>query len=114
MPLLKISTNKPVEVSEQQDFLSNASKKVAQLLQKSEKYVMTLFEAERPMTFGGTTDAAAYLEIKSIGLTSPQVDLLSNEIAELVHNELNIDPARIYIEFSDAPANRWGWNKTTF
>ncbi|MGQ1890450.1 phenylpyruvate tautomerase MIF-related protein [Thermophagus sp. OGC60D27] len=114
MPLLKISTNKSVDVAAKQVFLKIASKNLAELLQKSEKYVMTRFDAEGPMTFNGTDEATAYLEIKSIGLTSQQINLLTKAMAELVHQELDIDPARIYIEFSDAPANHWGWNKTTF
>lgn len=114
MPLLKISTNKPFDASTQQAFLKDASPKVAETLQKSEKYVMTLFEPTVPMTFGGTDEPTAYLEIKSIGLTTQQVNLLTKEIADLAHAKLGINPERIYIEFADAPANRWGWNRTTF
>ncbi|WP_462318651.1 phenylpyruvate tautomerase MIF-related protein, partial [Marinilabilia sp.] len=71
---------------------------------------MTMFDQPTPMTFGGSDEDAAFLEIKSIGLTEEQAGVLANEIPELVEKELGIDPSRIYIEFSDAPRKFWGWN----
>ncbi len=114
MPLLKITTNKKVDSEAQIEFLSKASGKVAEVLQKPEKFVMTLFDPTVPMTFGGNSEATAYLEIKSIGLTDEQAAKLAKEIPDLVENELSIDAERIYIEFADAPRTFWGWNKGTF
>jgi phenylpyruvate tautomerase PptA (4-oxalocrotonate tautomerase family) len=114
MPLLKINTNKVTETEVQSLFLKAASQKVAKTLQKPEKYVMTLFEQQTPMTFGGTEENAAFLEIKSIGLTQEQTKTLAKEIPELVEKELGIDASRIYIEFANASRSFWGWNKDTF
>ncbi|PWD98222.1 phenylpyruvate tautomerase MIF-related protein [Marinilabilia rubra] len=114
MPLLKVSTNKAVEITSQTMFLKTASKKVAEILQKPEKFVMTIFDQPTPMTFGGSDEDAAFLEIKSIGLTEDQAGILAREIPGVVQKELGIDPSRIYIQFSDAPGKFWGWNKGTF
>lgn len=114
MPFLKISTNKAIDITAQTTFLKAASAKVAETLQKPEKFVMTQFEQPTPMTFSGTDEDAAFLEIKSIGLSNEQAELLAQEIPTLVENELGINASRIYIEFSDAPRSFWGWNKGTF
>lgn len=114
MPFLKISTNKAVDITAQTTFLKTASKQIAETLQKPEKFVMTLFDQPTPMTFGGSDEDAAFLEIKSIGLSNEQAGILAEEIPSLIEKELGINPLRIYIEFSDAPRSFWGWNKGTF
>ena len=114
MPLLKISTNKEVAPAAQKEFLKEASYRVSKVLQKPEKVVMTLFEPPMPMTFAGTEEDTAYLEVKSIGLTEDQAGCLAGDIPDLVEKHLAIAPDRIYIEFSDAPRKFWGWNKGTF
>jgi len=114
MPYLKINTNKATDIAAQTTFLKNASKKVSEILQKPEKFVMTQFDQPTPMTFGGTDEDLAYLEIKSIGLTNEQTAQLAKEIPSLIEKELGIDPSRIYIEFTNATGSFWGWNKGTF
>ncbi len=114
MPLLKINTNKEVAPATRTEFLKEASFRISKILQKPEKVVMTIFEPPVPMTFGGTEEAAAYLEIKSIGLTEEQASCMAGDIPELVKKHLSISPDRIYIEFSDAPRKFWGWNMGTF
>ncbi len=114
MPFLKISTNKAIDISAQTKFLKSASAQIAATLQKPEKFVMTQFDQPTPMTFGGTDEDTAFLEVKSIGLSNQQAGTLAKEIPVLVENELGIDASRVYIEFSDAPRSFWGWNKGTF
>jgi phenylpyruvate tautomerase len=114
MPFLKISTNKAVDIAAQTTFLKAASTQIAETLQKPEKFVMTLFDQPTPMTFGGTDEDTAFLEIKSIGLSNEQAGILAEEIPLLIEKELKINASRIYIEFSDAPRSFWGWNKGTF
>lgn len=114
MPFLKISTNKAVDITTQTKFLKSASAQIAATLQKPEKFVMTQFDQPTPMTFGGTDEDTAFLEIKSIGLTNEQAGKLAREIPVLVEQELGIDPELVYIEFSNAPRSFWGWNKGTF
>lgn len=114
MPFLKISTNKAIDISAQTKFLKSASAQIAATLQKPEKFVMTQFDQPTTMTFGGTDEDTAFLEVKSIGLSNQQAGTLAKEIPVLVENELGIDASRVYIEFSDAPRSFWGWNKGTF
>ncbi len=114
MPYLKLKTN--VSISEQQSpaLLCKLSKLLAEETSKPERYVMAELKQQNQMIFGGSADPLAYLECKSIGLSSDQVKSLSASISHLLSNELQLPPDRIYIEFSNAAANYWGWNGSTF
>ena len=114
MPLLKIHTNQTLDPNKQTELLSAASTEVANLLGKSEKYVMVILEAQQPLLFGGTTEPAAYLELKSLGLPQEQTATLSSGLCHLIQQQLDIPGERIYIEFSDAARHMWGWNGGTF
>ena len=114
MPYLRIQTNASVDPSHAQSLIEKASEKVAKGLGKPEQYVMIELNDNTPMLFAGTNQPLAYLELKSIGLPQDSTKSLSTSLCELIHSELGIDPARIYIEFADAERHMWGWNKATF
>ncbi len=114
MPYLKIQTNQEIEAAEQQALLQEASSLVATELGKSENYVMVNIEPAHSMLFAGNDAPTAYLELKSIGLAESQTKKLSAALCNLIHSKIHVPTERIYIEFSNAPRNMWGWNKTTF
>lgn len=116
MPLLKvqssISSPDPIVID---GLLKQLSGKLAEHLKKSEAYVMTAFEGNIPMTFGGTTEPTCYVEVKSVGtMTSLQTQAMSQEFCQHIEKGLGIPKNRIYIEFADARGAMWGWNGTTF
>lgn len=114
MPFLKLTTN--VTVSEQQSsqLLTDFSRLLASETGKSENYVMAELTGGRDMIFAGSSDPLAFIECKSIGLSSKQAKSLSASISQLLEAKLQISPQRIYIEFQNCPADYWGWNNTTF
>ena len=114
MPFLKIQTNQALPDSSATALAGKASSLVAEQLGKPESYVMTSVENNPAMTFAGTNAPLAFLELKSIGLPDSATADASRVLCELVSSETGIDPARIYIEFSDAPRKMWGWNSGTF
>jgi phenylpyruvate tautomerase PptA (4-oxalocrotonate tautomerase family) len=114
MPYLKIQTNQPLPPDSAMALAKKASTLVAKQLGKPEKYVMTSVESNPAMTFAGTDEPLAFLELKSIGLPDSITADTSRALCELVTAETAIDTARIYIEFSDAPRKMWGWDKGTF
>lgn len=114
MPFLKIQTNRELALDSAKDLASKASALVACQLGKPESYVMTSVENNPAMTFAGTDEPLAFLELKSIELPEAITADTSRALCELVSAETAIDAARIYIEFSDAPRRMWGWNKGTF
>ena len=114
MPYLKILTNQDLPLDDARHLAKKASALVASQLGKPESYVMTSVENNPAMTFAGTDEPLAYLELKSIGLPDSITADTSRALCELVSTETAIDSARIYIEFSDAARKMWGWNGGTF
>lgn len=114
MPFLKVSTN--VEINEQQtkQLLAELSQLVAQQTGKPERYVMVELQGGRAMLFAGSSDPLAYLECKSIGLSAVQVKALAASLNLALISALPLSADRIYIEFSNCPAEFWGWNGSTF
>lgn len=112
MPYLKIKTNN--SVNNKKELLGKASKLVADQLGKSEKYVMVALEPESEMSFGGSFDPVAFIQLKSIGLPAVKTKQISSAICDFVNKELDIPSERIYIEFTDVQRFFWGWNGGTF
>jgi phenylpyruvate tautomerase PptA (4-oxalocrotonate tautomerase family) len=114
MPLLKIQTNVNVAEGKRDALLKNASRAIAQLLGKPEQYMMVSLEAERPMMFAGTSEPAAFMDLRAIGLPVGKTGQLSALLCDLAKAELGAAKERVYINFTDVPANLWGWNGETF
>jgi len=112
MPILHIHTN--IGIDNQSDFLAQASTAVARALAKPESYVMILFSECKPMSFAGTQEPTAFLELKSLGLNGTQTTDLSKKLCLFLAHTLKIDASRIYIEFSAPERAMFGWNKSTF
>jgi phenylpyruvate tautomerase len=114
MPLLKIQTNQPVDTDKKHALAAEASKAVADMLGKPERYVMVSIEENPAMLFGGSGEPLAYLELKSIGLPESKTGDFSAALAALLDRHLGLPADRVYIEFADAPRTMWGWNGGTF
>lgn len=114
MPYLKLSTN--VEIAEEQSpvLLADLSQLLAKETGKPERYIMVELAGRKAMLFGGTAEPLAYLECKSIGLSASQAKALAASIPKLLAAKLPLTPDRVYIEFSNCPAEFWGWNGSTF
>lgn len=110
MPLLKIQTKKEVPA----DVLAELSSVTAETIGKPETYVMVC-AAKADMMMSGTSDDAAFVEVKSIGGLRRDVNLaLSGKICELFNEKLGIAPERVYLNFIEIPASEWGWNGSLF
>jgi phenylpyruvate tautomerase len=114
MPLLKIHTNTPLDAEEKHALAVSASRAVADMLGKPERYVMVSVEENPAMVFAGSDDPLAYLELKSIGLPGNKTGEFSAALAALLGEHLGLPADRIYIEFADASPSMWGWNGGTF
>jgi len=103
-----------MEPDQRLSFMKTASKEVARMLGKPERYVMISLDTDGSMFFAGKEAPLAYLELKSIGLPDDRTRTFSSDLCRLVSGELDIPGERIYIEFTDAPRPLWGWNGATF
>ena len=114
MPYLKLRTNKTINEEQSLKLLSEFSQLLAKETGKPERYVMVELDGDRNMIFSGNNDSLAYVECKSIGLSSTQAKSLSASISQILETQLQITADRVYIEFSNCPAEFWGWNGSTF
>lgn len=115
MPLIKVQTSIPTpETAQIESLLKALSASLAKHLGKPESYVMTAFVGGVPMTFGGSTDPACYIEIKSIGTMGAKTKAMSQDFCQQVEAALGVPQNRTYIEFADAQGSMWGWNGSTF
>lgn len=112
MPILSLHTN--VSIKDKETLLKDASAMVSSALGKPEGYVMIRLEDNQSMSFAGTTEPLAYVELKSLGLSSDQTHSLSVTICIFIEQQLGIDPARTYIEFASPERAMFGWNSGTF
>ena len=112
MPLFKVTTNATID--DKPGFAEKASLSIANILGKPESYVMVQVEDEACLMFAGHHEACALLELKSLGLPENQTADLSSRLCEFIHQQLNIETTRIYIEFSNPDRHMWGWDKRTF
>ena len=114
MPLINIQASVPA-VADASSLLQELSSKLAELLGKPEKYVMTSLQCGVPMTFSGNTEPTCYVEVKSIGaLDGSRTQEVSELVCSHIEQNLGIPADRTYIGFEDVPARLWGWNGSTF
>ena len=112
MPFVQIRTN--LEINNETDLLSKISARAAKEIGKPESYVMASLAPKMKMSFGGTEEPAAFIECKSIGLSTGQTEGISAGLCDLCEQELGISKDRVYIEFSSAEGKMWGWKGGTF
>lgn len=114
MPYLKLNTNLTIRNEDSPPLLTQLSQLIAKETGKPERYVMIEINSGKTLLFAGTNEPLAFLECKSIGLSNAQSKSLASSLGRLLENTLQIPPGRIYIEFSNCPAEYWGWNNSTF
>lgn len=114
MPYLKIQMNRQLDAEKSAALLASASQTIAAELGKPERYVMVELVSNPAMLFAGSDEPAAFVELKSIGLPANKTKALSQVLCSLLQDGAGIAPARVYIEFTDAPGGFWGWNNSTF
>jgi phenylpyruvate tautomerase len=116
MPLCQVLTNVSApSPAAGKALLGELSRLLAARFGKPERWVMTALEPDVAMTFGGTDAPTAFVAVKNIGVvTAAETAALSEAICGLLEKALGVSPERIYVEFTDAVAHRWGWNGGTF
>jgi len=112
MPCLLIHTN--IKVTDKAAFLCRCSAAVANAVGKPESYVMVELSDNKTMLFAGSDAPLAFLELKSLGLSTAQTPDLSAALCSMIEAETGIDSARIYIEFAAPERAMFGFNGGTF
>jgi phenylpyruvate tautomerase len=114
MPLLKFETTVALSDDKQKTLLPALSKAVAEIIGKPEQYVMVT-ASSAAMLMGGSSGDAAFVDVRSIGGLSDEVNRkLSARVCRLLSEALGLPANRVYLNFTDVEAGNWGWNGSTF
>jgi len=114
MPLLKLETTVPLPEEKGKPLLAALSKTVASVIGKPEQYVM-ITASQSAMVMSGKAGEAALVDIRSIGGLNGETNRkLSQQICKLLKDSLGIASDRVYLNFTDVEAGKWGWNESTF
>lgn len=114
MPHFRLETNVP-----QNKIPADLAQKLCKVLSKSLgkpiNYCVATVIGGVNMSWGGTTSPAAQATLMSIGSLGINENKKHSEcIFELITQELNIPPDRMYITFTNASTSDVGYNGTTF
>jgi phenylpyruvate tautomerase PptA (4-oxalocrotonate tautomerase family) len=115
MPLLQIQTSAPSTATPHEGLLKSLSAELARALDKPESYMMVSVSPVSALLFAGSAEPACFASLKSIGVfTAAQTERLSALLCQRLAGALGVAPNRIYIEFIDVEAHRWGYDGATF
>lgn len=114
MPLLTIRTNIALDHSAKIRISTLLSRGTAELLGKAEHFVMVMLDTSVALTFGGSDDPAAFVELKSIELPEDLTKHYAAVLCDLIEQQLEVPADRVYVELTNASRSMWGWNRTTF
>jgi len=114
MPYIRIETSQSMDEAKTAQVLKETLSFMSGLLGKPAKVFMVSLLGNTPMMFNSDTRPAAYVEIKSIGLTSDKCDAYSKAICNFIRSSLQVSPERTYIDFAAIDGKMFGWNGQTF
>lgn len=115
MPLIRIQTSASMPEGRRAGILSACSKVLAETTGKPEKYCMAVLDSDAAILMAGKQVEGAFVDIRGIGGLTPTVNrALSKALCDVLNREAGIDPANVYVTFTDVPAANWGWNGSTF
>ncbi len=112
MPLIKISLDMEISPEKRAKLLSEACRIVAAGTGKPEAYTMVVCEPAT-ITMGGGPGNAIFADVRAIRLEGSIEARLAKELCALFESLLGVPPNRVYLNFIEVPASRWGWNGET-
>ena len=114
MPLVSVMTSAPSDDTRKEEILQDISRCTSEATGKPETYIMVCLES-RQACMAGTTDPAAFVDIRAIGGLNKTVNAdLSERLCNLLEEKLSVPTDRVYITFTDVAATHWGWDRRTF
>jgi phenylpyruvate tautomerase PptA (4-oxalocrotonate tautomerase family) len=115
MPCLQISTNLTLSPDQKTAAVTALSKLVASLTGKPEGYVQVILQDGLTILFGGAPGNSVFLDFRSIGAISrAQNKTTSAALTKYFTDNLGVPSDRIYISFTNAAGENWGYSGGTF
>lgn len=116
MPLVRMVTNVELDETEKRNQLLHVlSEKTAELLGKPEAYVMVCLQSGATMLMGGESGPTAFLEVRALGeMTGATTEALTEALTAVVQSAIDVEPGRIFLNFSGLARDMWGHRGHTF
>lgn len=110
MPFIKTTTNINID-DNKKEILKQKFGSAINIMGKPESYLMLEFEGNKSMYFSGTNEPLAFVDVKVLGNPN-NTNEMTQELTNILSNELNIPQNRIYIAYKDY--SDWGYNGRNF
>lgn len=113
MPFLQLQTTASLSDHQRDTLLAALSKIVSETIGKPEEYVMVSLTPAQ-MLMSGQDGETAFVDVRSIGgLEGGVCPKLAEKIGAVLRESLGVPPERIFLNFTEVAANRWGWKGST-
>lgn len=108
MPFIRTTVNKKVTDAQAMKIKEEFGKSISLVSGKAECYLMMSIHDEVRMAYQGDMDSAcAMVEVSLLGKADPrELNDLCAAITKTLENVLGIDPARVYVNYSEFES--WG------
>jgi phenylpyruvate tautomerase PptA (4-oxalocrotonate tautomerase family) len=114
MPFLSLQTNATLTDDARSELAQALAELVSQELGKPLDYVQVHLQLGAFLTFAGTEEKTAFLDLRSLGLPPDKPPVLSAALCGLLQKQLGVAPQRVFLNFQDMPRSHWGWSGRTF
>ena len=113
MPYIATSTNVSISSRRRESIKERMGKAIEIIPGKTEGWLMLSFRDNVSMFFKGEDEPCAICQVKLFGSASEEnYASLTEALTEILGDELDIDPDRIYITYEEIGV--WGWNGGNF
>jgi phenylpyruvate tautomerase PptA (4-oxalocrotonate tautomerase family) len=113
MPFINVKTTEVIDEARQEVMDAELRRIAKECLGKGENWVMTAYEPQATLSFQGSGEAVAYVEVKCYGEPSASgADRMTGQVCAMLEQTLHISPNRVYVSYFGT--NIWGWNGGNF
>ncbi len=109
MPFIKTTANVQISARKAAAIKARMGEAIELIPGKSENWLMLQFVDDATMFFKGEDEPCAVCEVKLFGSADEEsYTALTGALTDVLREELDIDPDRIYVTFEEIGV--WGWN----
>jgi phenylpyruvate tautomerase PptA (4-oxalocrotonate tautomerase family) len=113
MPLIKLQTS--VKITDKPAIALELSKAGSLCTGKPENYFQVIVEDDAVISMAGKITESAFIDMRSIGETEINTNnKLSSEFCRILKEKLNIDPVKVYMNFTGFSTENWGVASKTY
>ena len=113
MPYIETTASVAIPSEKERAIKERMGKAIELIPGKTERWLMLSFRENASMYFQGSDRPCAICHVKLYGAATGQAyNRLTAELTGILHDELGLDPDRIYVTYEEI--ENWGWNGGNF